>query len=269
MSLVGEIRKDVQKAADPEKAKFLQRFFKTGKGEYAEGDVFLGLTVPQSRAIVKKYAKEATVVDAISLLQSKIHEERLIALLLLIVRYKKGTEKEKKEIYRLYLKNTRFITNWDLVDLSAGYIVGEYLFEASKHVIASRAKQSHTEGIAASVASGEPPRNDEIKVLEKLARSSSLWERRIAIMATFAFIMKGEAKYTLAIAELLLHDKEDLIHKAVGWMLREVGKRISQDQEEVFLKKHYKTMPRTMLRYAIERFPEEKRKAYLFGTIAT
>jgi 3-methyladenine DNA glycosylase AlkD len=243
MSMVTDIRKEIIDAGDPEKAVFLQRFFKTGKGEYGYGDIFLGLTVPQSRAIARKY-KDLPLGEVEALLKSKYHEERLIALFLLVHNFKSGDEDVRKEIFDFYLSHTAYINNWDLVDSSAGYIVGEYL------------------SISPRVS---PGRN--INILKQLASSKSLWERRIAIIATFAYIYKGRYEETFAVAELLLDDKEDLIHKAVGWMLREVGKRVSREEEEKFLLKHYKVMPRTMLRYAIEHFPEEERKRYLLGNI--
>lgn len=232
-----QIRQEIKKHADPQKGKFLQRFFKTGKGEYAEHDVFIGITVPTSRLIAKKY-KSLPLVLVKKLLTSRIHEERLIALLILIEQFKKGDEQLRKKIYDIYLANTQYINNWDLIDLSADRIVGEFLFHEK-----------------------------EIAALRELAGSESMWERRIAIMATFAFIKKGESAPTFQLAELLLHDKHDLIHKAVGWLLREVGKRVSEEEEVKFLAKHYKIMPRTMLRYAIERFPQETRKKYLLGEI--
>jgi 3-methyladenine DNA glycosylase AlkD len=237
MTSLVEIKNDIKNAGDPKKAVFLQRFFKTGKGEYAEGDIFLGLTVPQSRAIAKKN-KDLPLSHVEQLLKSEYHEERLIALFLLVHAFKKGNNEQKKEIYDFYLRDIKYINNWDLVDSSAPYVVGEYLYSSS-----------------------------DLSPIIKLAKSKNLWERRIAIMATFAHIMHGTGEEALLIAEMLLHDSEDLIHKAVGWMLREVGKRVSMEMEEAFLKKYYKTMPRTMLRYAIERFPESRRKQYLSGTI--
>lgn len=237
--MLSQIRQEIQKEGNKKKAVLLGRFFKTGKGEYAEGDVFLGLTVPQSRIIVKKY-KDLPLADCVKLLHSKIHEERLIALLILVYQFQKGDEKTRKEIYDLYLANTEYINNWDLVDLSAGQIIGTYFLQ-------------HTASCNVAIIS--------------LAKSKDIWERRIAMIATFAFIRKGEYEPTFMIADILLHDTHDLIHKAVGWMLREVGKRVSEREEEKFLKNRYKTMPRTMLRYAIERFEEEKRKKYLIGAI--
>ena len=221
---------------NPTQAINLQRFFKTGKGEYGEGDVFIGLKVPDIRKVVKKHT-DIPIFDLKQLLRSKIHEERLSALLILVYQFKNGDEKKREKIFNFYLKNTKYINNWDLVDLSAGYIVGGYLEKRNR------------------------------KILEKLAKSKSLWERRIAMIATFQFIYNGEYKTTFKIAEILLFDKHDLIQKAVGWMLREAGKRCSQKELERFLKTRYKKMPRTTLRYAIERFPEKKRKNYLKGKI--
>lgn len=231
-----ELKREVRKAADPEKAKLLQGFFKTGPGEYAEGDIFLGIAVPKIRVLLKRY-KNLSIADTKRLLHSPIHEERLLALLIFVARFEKGTAAEKSKIYKAYLKNTAYINNWDLVDLSADRIVGAFLKDRDK------------------------------AILHRLARSKDLWKRRIAIMATFHFIKNGLSDETFAIARRLLNDEHDLIHKAVGWMLREVGKRVDIEAEEKFLKTHYRTMPRTMLRYAIERFPEVRRKAYLKGTV--
>jgi 3-methyladenine DNA glycosylase AlkD len=234
--MLTELRKDVKAAADPERAELLQRYFKTGPGEYGEGDMFLGLTVPISRSIARKY-KDLPFRDIKSLLQSKYHEERLIALLILVHNFEGGYEDAKEKIYDFYLENADYINNWDLVDLSAHKIVGGYL--------ATKKDRS---------------------ILEKLAKSKNVWERRIAAISTFNFIRDDDFEYSLKIAHILLGDSSDLIHKAVGWMLREIGKR-SPETEERFLKKHYKEMPRTMLRYAIEKFPEEKRKTYLKGLV--
>lgn len=221
----------LRKLANKKYAEAAQRFFKTGPGEYGEGDEFLGIRVPVLRKLAKEY-QTVTVEEAESLLRSTIHEERLLALFILIRIYSRGEEGERKRIYGLYLNNTEFINNWDLVDSSAEHIVGSFLLNKG----------------------GNP--------LYQLARSKDLWERRISIMSTFCFIKHGKYSETLKISKLLLHDKEDLIHKAVGWMLREVGKR-DLPMEEIFLKEHYKGMPRTMLRYAIEKFPESKRQRYL------
>jgi len=229
---IEQIKKDLENLANPEKAKLLQRFFKTAKGEYGEGDIFLGIMVPQQRKVANKH-KDLTLNQLQQLLKSNIHEHRLTAIFILVHKYKKTNQKTKKQIFNFYLKNTNRINNWDLIDLSAPNIVGNYLLDKPKDI------------------------------LYKLARSKSLWEKRIAILSTFAFIANNEYKDTLKISEILLNDSHDLIHKGVGWMLREVGKRVSQQKEEQFLKKHYKNMPRTMLRYAIERFPENKRKFYM------
>lgn len=230
--MIAKLKRDVRRLVSPKKAKIYQRFFKTGKGEYGEGDVFLGLTVPQSRNIAVKY-KDLSFSDIKILLKSKIHEERLIALLILVHSFEKGTETDRNRIYNFYLKNTKFINNWDLVDLSAAKIVGQYLMDKSKNV------------------------------LFKLARSKNIWERRISIIATYQFIKDGRSQEALKISEMLLKDDHDLIHKAVGWMLREVGKNCSQEILEEFLKKHFKEMPRTALRYAIEKFPKKLQKSYL------
>jgi len=229
------IRQELRKYASPAKAKILQGFFKTGPGEYAQGDLFIGVQVPATRAVAKKFhnLKRSQVA---CLLKSKIHEERLLALFILVMQYAKGDHRAREGIYKFYLEHTRYINNWDLVDLSAEKIIGPFLVGKPKNV------------------------------LYKLARSFSLWERRIAILSTFHFIKMNQFDDTIKIAAVLLNDKEDLIHKAVGWMLREVGKR-DQACEEKFLKKYYKKMPRTMLRYAIERFSPLRRKAYLKGTV--
>jgi 3-methyladenine DNA glycosylase AlkD len=218
---------------NPKKAQLLARFFKTGPREYGEGDFFLGITVPVSRGFARKYA-ELSFPDIGKLLKNKYHEARLVALLILVHNYKKAkTEKEKKKIFNFYLTQTKYINNWDLVDLSASYIVGDYLLDKDR------------------------------KILEKLARSKNIWERRITVIATFAFIYRGEPEWTFQITRILLKDPHDLIQKAVGWMLREVGKRVSEKKLENFLDKNTKNMSRITLRYAIERLPESKRKYYL------
>lgn len=233
--IVQDIRSKLQELGSREKAKILQRFFKTGPGEYGEGDVFVGVKVPELRKLAKEY-QEIPIKEIKQLLKSAIHEERLLALFILVRKYSKGNETEKKRIYELYLKSTQFINSWDLVDSSAYYIIGDFLMDKSK----------------------EP--------LYGLAKSKNLWERRISIISTFYFIKLNRYADTLKISEILLNDEHDLIHKAVGWMLREVGKR-HIPTEEKFLQKHYKRMPRTMLRYAIEKFPEDKRQGYLKGKI--
>jgi len=226
------LKKELNKKASKEKAVILSRFFKTGPGQYGEGDKFLGVVVPDIRMTIKNFV-DLDLSDLQKLLQSPYHEERLSSLLILVLKYPKATPAEQTEIYKFYLKNTKRINNWDLVDLTAEKIIGPYL------------------------------ENKDKKVLFKLAQSRNLWERRIAILSTFHYIKKGESRLTFEIAQILLNDKHDLMHKAVGWMLREVGKRCGEKTEEEFLKKHYKQMPRTMLRYAIERFAENKRLKYL------
>ncbi|MEI6133053.1 MAG: DNA alkylation repair protein [Bacillota bacterium] len=222
----------IQSHANPEKAKILQRFFKTGKGEYAEGDIFLGLVVPIQRKISKQFSN-ITLNDVSKLLFSPIHEYRLIALFILIEQFKRGDEAVKKSIFELYMNNTQHINNWDLIDLSAPTIVGEYL------------------------------KNKHYTTLYVFAQSNNLWKKRIAMLSSFTDIKNGRFDRALEIAEILVYDAHDLIHTAVGWMLREMGKRGGLKEEEMFLNKHGATMPRTMLRYAIERFPESKRQFYL------
>jgi 3-methyladenine DNA glycosylase AlkD len=230
-----EIQARLAKLASQDKAKNLQRFFKTGPGQYGEGDIFHGITVPVLRQLVKEY-EGIELTEVVKLLKSGMHEERLLALLMFVRAFTKSDDARKKKIYGLYLKNTRYINNWDLVDLSAPQIVGAYLTDKSR----------------------EP--------LYVFARSRDLWQRRIAVLSTFTFIRFNDFNDSLEISKILLDDKHDLIHKAVGWMLREIGKR-DLVVEEQFLLRHYKKMPRTMLRYAIERFPEGKRKKYLQGKI--
>ncbi len=223
-----EVIKVLKKIANPEKVKVLQRFFKTGKGEYGEGDVFWGIMVPDIRNTVKQF-KDLSLPEIEKLIRHEVHEVRLCGLLLLVAVFKKNPE----ACYRLYLGNAKYINNWDLVDLTAEHIVGAYL------------------------------NNKDKKVLERLAYSKHLWEKRIAILSTFHYVKQGKYEETFKIAEILLKDEHDLIHKAVGWMLREVGKRCSIKAEEDFLNRYASQMPRTMLRYAIERFPEKRRKYYL------
>ncbi len=258
--MLKQLEKELKKFENKEKAKQLQRFFKTGKGEYGEGDVFLGISVPNQRKIAKRFINiELNQIQ--KLLKSKIHEKRLITLLILIEQYnkakKENNEKKQKQIFNFYLDNTKHINNWDLVDLSAHKIVGDYLLDKNR------------------------------KILYKLAKSNDLWEKRISIISCFAFIKDNDFADALKISEILLNNEHarinpigisgatkpknnkvslDLIHKAVGWMLREVGKK-NQEIEEKFLKKHYKKMPRTMLRYAIEKFDEDLRQKYLKGKV--
>lgn len=229
MTTAEKIEKQLKALGNKTAAEHAQRFFKTGPGEYGEGDLFLGITVPVLRKLAKEH-RGIALDEAVELLQSPLHEVRLLALLIMVLHAKQNGA----AVCRAYLANTRRINNWDLVDCSAEHIVGAHLFERDR------------------------------KPLTRLAKSKSLWERRIAIIATFYFIRRNQFDDTLALADLLLNDKEDLMHKAVGWMLREVGKR-DLNAEEEFLLPRYQNMPRTMLRYAIERFPEPKRLAWLQG----
>ncbi|MCH6573783.1 MAG: DNA alkylation repair protein [Bacteroidetes bacterium] len=230
-----ELKNTIRANANKDHAKTMQWFFKTGKGEYGEGDKFIGIKVPVQRKIAKKFG-ELDLEDLQKLLNSKIHEERLISLLILVDKYDKADEKVKDKIYRFYKKNRRKINNWDLVDLSAPKIMGIHLLNRDK------------------------------QILYKFAHSKNLWEKRISIISTYSFIKNHDFNTTLEISDILLNDDHDLIHKAVGWMLREVGKQSLQILEK-FLKPRYKKMPRTMLRYSIEKFPEKKRKKYLKGEI--
>jgi len=228
---LGALRRELRAEADADDAVHLQRFFKTGPGQYGEGDRFLGVRVPVLRRLAREY-RTLPADDAVVLLQSRWHEERLLGLLLLIGIYQRGQGAEKQAVYDAYLAHTRHINNWDLVDASAEHIVGPH------------------------VSPGQ------LDVLERLAHSSDLWERRIAMLATFHWIKQGQFAPALRIATLLLADRHDLIHKAVGWMLREIGKR-DRAVEKAFLREHCRVMPRTALRYAIEHFPERERRRYL------
>lgn len=231
---VQQVQRALQALANPDRAKHSQQFFKTGPGEYAAGDQFRGITVPQQRNIAKQF-KVLPLIEVDKLLQSPWHEDRLTALFILVQRFQSSDVVTRKKIFTLYLQRTSVINNWDLVDSSAEYIVGQYLLNNRLSLV----------------------------LLKRLAKSKLLWDRRIAIISTFAFIKAGNPNPTLIIAKLLLQDQHDLIHKAVGWMLREVGKRCSETVEETFLETHYRVMPRTMLRYAIERFPKNKQRFYL------
>ncbi len=231
--IIRDIQEQLRALGNPEAAAFAARYFKTGPGQYGEGDFFLGLRAAVMHALAKEY-RMLPLDHAVGLLRSPVHEDRLLALLILVRQATKGDPAKRKAIYDLYLAHTRFINNWDLVDASAPTIVGGHLADKSR------------------------------KPLDRLVASRSLWERRISIIATLLFIRQGDYADTLRIAERLLGDREDLIHKAAGWMLREVGKR-DQPTLEGFLRHHAGVMPRTMLRYAIERFPEERRKAILKG----
>ncbi len=229
------VSETLRELANPTIAEHSQRFFKTGKGQYGEGDIFLGIRVPVLRAQATKF-HDLPLKEVRSLMKSAFHEERLCALLILVLKFAKGDEQERTAIYNLYVKNTKYMNNWDLVDSSAHQIVGGYLIDKDR------------------------------RPLYTFTQSKSLWKRRISIIATYHFIKKNQFKDALSISKSLLKDPEDLIHKAVGWMLREVGKR-DLATEKTFLKAHYKRMPRTMLRYAIVRFPERERKRYLNGLV--
>jgi 3-methyladenine DNA glycosylase AlkD len=231
-----QIKDDLQKLIRPDKAEFLPYFFKTGEGEYAAGDKFIGVVVPDQRNVAKRYFKQVSLDDVQQLLNSEIHEHRLTGLFILTYKFEKADTKEQKVIYDFYLKNTKAINNWDLVDCSAHKIVGEYLIDKDR------------------------------SILYKLAKSKNLWEQRIAIISTFAFIRQKDFEDCLNLAEGFLTHKHDLIHKAVGWMLREVGKK-DEFVLVSFLNPNYQKMPRTMLRYAIEKFPEQLRIPYLKGQI--
>ncbi len=278
-----KLRKELNKLVNPQKAKVLQRFFKTGKGEYGEGDVFLGITVPESRKISIKF-KTLSFLETTQLLKSKIHEERLIALLILVNNFShfaKAPRDKQEKIYNFYLKNTKYINNWDLVDLSADKIVGGFLFHylGSTHSLNNSSEPSGNTSLTYENKSKSPAAKlykhglrETVKrsfreeshpsILLKLASSKNIWERRIAMVATYYFIKNKKFDATLKIAEILLNDKHDLIQKAVGWMLREVGKRDLQTEIK-FLDQHYKKMPRTILRYSIEKFPKKLRLDFL------
>ena len=232
---ISELRSKIKTLADKKVAETMQWFFKTGRGDYGEGDVFIGLKVPVQRKLAREF-RDLSLTEIKELLTSTVHEERLISLFILIDKYRKADERGKEEIFNFYLKNRKGINNWDLVDISAPKIIGKHLREKDK------------------------------SILFKFALSKNLWERRIAILSTQEFIKNDDFAPTLQLAEMLISDEHDLIHKAVGWMLREIGKR-DRATEEKFLKIHYKNMPRTMLRYAIEKFSETKRKKYLQGKI--
>jgi 3-methyladenine DNA glycosylase AlkD len=230
-----ELRIKIKSLGSVEVAKTMQWFFKTGKGEYGEGDVFVGLKVPVQRKLAREF-QDLSLNDLKVLLGSPVHEERLISLLILVDKFEKADDKEREKYFSFYMKNRKSVNNWDLVDLSAPKIAGKYLLNRDK------------------------------SILLKLAASKNLWERRISIISTYEFIRNEKYDTTFKISSTLLNDKHDLIHKAVGWMLREIGKK-NLSAEEKFLKNNYKVMPRTMLRYAIEKFPEAKRKKYLLGKI--
>lgn len=231
MPTFADFKKDFKRLRNPATEKASQRFFKTGPGQYAEGDVFAGIRVPLCRELAKKY-QHLDFKSLQKIMNSKIHEERAIALMILVLKFKKADEKTQTQIFNFYLKNLKHINNWDLVDASAPYIVGPYLEERDR------------------------------RLLYKLAKSKDLWRRRVAMLSTFHFIRQRDFADAIKIAEILIHDEHDLMHKAVGWMLREIGNR-DLPTEKKFLKAYAATLPRTALRYAIEKFPETERQAYL------
>ena len=229
-------REEIRALANKEIAQHSLRFFKTDKGEYGHGDLFLGVRAPKIRLIAKKHI-DISITDMKTLICSKYHEERFLGLIILVNKYAKTKDKKNRnQLYKIYVSSFKYINNWNLVDVTCPHVTGKHLIDKDR------------------------------TILYKWAKSEDLWTKRIAMVSTFTFIRKNDLEDTFKIAEILLQDKHDLIHKAVGWMLREAGKRDIK-KEEAFLKKHYKTMPRTMLRYAIEKFPETKRQKYLKGTI--
>jgi len=232
---VEAVKTEMNALADPERASHSQRFFKTGPGEYGQGDCFLGITVPETRMVARRW-KQLPLTSVRELLDSGYHEMRLLALVIMVEQFRKADPREQERIYDFYMQHRERVNNWDLVDTSAPAIVGGYLENRSR------------------------------KILYQLARSGILWERRIAVLATFYFIRNDDFTDALELARILVDDPEDLIHKALGWMLREIGNR-DRNAEEVFLKRHYRAMPRTMLRYAIEKFPETLRQRYLKGKV--
>lgn len=232
MKQFNRIQKELRVVASKQRAEISQRFFKTGPGEYGEGDVFIGVTMPQQRFIAKRHL-DLAIAETQLLLDSEVHEERMMGLLILTYQYPKATTAGKKDIYDFYIANTGRVNNWDLVDVTAPKIVGAYLLENNR------------------------------QILVRLAKSNLLWDKRIAIISTQAFIAHRESEWTFKIALMLLEDTEDLIHKATGWTLREVGKKCGEEVEKEFLDEYVNRMPRTMLRYAIERFPEQQRQEYL------
>jgi 3-methyladenine DNA glycosylase AlkD len=239
MPSVIQLRAALQRHASPAKAKTLAAFFKTGPGQYTQGDQFLGITVPVQRVLARPFSA-LPLKDIAALLQSPIHEERLIALIILVGKFERAQGGARERIAHFYLKNLKRVNNWDLVDLTAHQILGAYVYEQGRQ---------------------------GINVLTRLARSKNLWERRAAMVSTFYFIRRKSAQEAFVVARVLFNDEHDLIHKAVGWMLRETGKRVSRGVLEKFLRRHYKNMPRTALRYAIEHFSRTRRQAYLRGKV--
>jgi 3-methyladenine DNA glycosylase AlkD len=236
VTAAGEVRRELAEAADPERAARLRDYLQVGAGGYGEGDEMLGVSVPLQRQVARRHWQKISLAETAELLRSPVHEERLTAVFILVRKFEKGDTDTRRRVFDLVLANTSRINNWDLVDSSSPYIVGPWLLDKDRHV------------------------------LERLAESSLVWDRRIAIMATFAFIKAGDFDWTFKLSERLLNDPHDLIHKAVGWMLREVGNR-DQAAEEEFLIRNYRKLPRVTLRYAIEKFSPQRRKEYLSGSV--
>ena len=230
---------DLKKSANPKKVEHSKRFFKTGPGEYGEGDKFLGVTVPEIRKAASKH-KDISLDELRTLVSNKLHEVRLMGLIILVNKYKKSKlHIEKQEIVDFYINNLEYVNNWDLVDSSAHHILGAFVYEHPAYYSA----------------------------LLTLANSQDLWKKRVAMVSTYYFIKNGSSKECYEIADILINDEHNLIHKAVGWMLREAGKNVSESELKEYLKSYYKTMPRTMLRYAIEKFPKHERDKYLKGQV--
>jgi 3-methyladenine DNA glycosylase AlkD len=236
MATTADVRHALASLADPRRAADVSRFLQMVPGGYGEGDRAIGVSVPEQRGVAGRYWRDLSLAETAMLLRSSVHEERLTSLFILVRKFTKGDEEERGRIFSMVLANTGRINNWDLVDSSAPYIVGPWLIDKDR------------------------------SLLERLAESSLVWDRRIAIMATFAFIRAGDFHWTFRLGERLLHDPHDLVHKAVGWMLREVGNR-DRAAEEEFLAPRYRVMPRVMLRYAIEKFEPQRRREYLSGLV--
>ncbi|MEV1073656.1 DNA alkylation repair protein [Micromonospora parva] len=236
MATIHDVRRELASLADPRRAEASSRFLQMVAGGYGEGDRAIGVSVPEQRKVAARYWRDLTLAETTRLLSGDVHEERLTALFILVRRFSTGDERERGQVFDTVLANTRHINNWDLVDSSAPYIVGPWLLDRDR------------------------------SVLDRLAGSSLVWDRRIAIMATFAFIKVGDFEWTFRLGDRLLHDPHDLVRKAVGWMLREVGNR-DRAAEEAFLTRRYQVMPRVMLRYAIEKFEPRRRREYLSGAV--
>lgn len=236
MATTADVRHDLARLADPRRAEASSRFLQMTPGGYGEGDRTIGVPVPEQRRVAARYWRDLSLAATAELLAGGVHEERLTSLFILVRKFAKGDEEERGRIFRLVLANTGRINNWDLVDSSAPYIVGPWLIDKDR------------------------------SVLDRLAESSLVWDRRIAVMATFAFIRAGDFQWTFRLSERLLDDPHDLVQKAVGWMLREVGNR-DRAAEEEFLARRYRAMPRVMLRYAIEKFEPQRRREYLSGAV--